>query len=74
MRTCNSHGMGAAVTVPFRVQEKEKQVTNPKPIMELAAVFRNLQQPQFRSDTFQILAAAGQVPMLASGSGRDYKA
>src|SRR5882757_9840082 len=31
-----------------------------------SAVVRNLQQPQFRSDTFRILAAAGQFPTLAS--------
>jgi hypothetical protein len=40
----------------------------------MPAVLRNLQQPQFRSDTFRILAAAGQFPTLASSSGRDYKA
>src|SRR5439155_27035982 len=46
----------------------------PKRIMASSAALRNLQQPQFRSDTFRILAAAGQFPTLASSSGRDYKA
>jgi hypothetical protein len=38
------------------------------------SIFRNLQEPLFRSGTFRILAAAERFPTLASGSGRDYKA
>ena len=46
----------------------------PNRIMVSSAVLRNLQQPQFRSATFRILAAAERFPTLASSSGRDYKA
>jgi hypothetical protein len=49
-------------------------VANAQANVTSSAALRNLQPPQFPSDTFRILAVAGPFPTLASSLGRDDKA
>src|SRR6266849_9462637 len=68
------YGARHALAQPVRAGER----SHPKPSFGIktrpSPVLRNLQQPQFHSDTFRIWAAAGPFPTLASSSGGDDKA